>query len=114
MANVVTGKSIDRRSFLYGTGAAFALPLLDAMTPAFAVDKVRPTRLGWFQTPNGIMNLQNEFFQKTAGPIELGPILQPLADFKDRLVTFSGLDSQQAAGLGFEIAGDHPRACTPG
>src|SRR5215831_415935 len=28
------------------------------------------------------------------------------------MLTFSGLDSQQAAGLGFEIAGDHPRACT--
>src|ERR1700730_18375737 len=113
MANVVTGKSIDRRSFLYGTGAAFALPLLDAMTPAFAaVEKARPTRLGWFQTPNGIMNLQNEVFQKTAGPIELGPILQPLADFTDRLVTSSELDSQQSAGLGFEIAGDLPRACT--
>jgi len=112
MTNVVTGKSIDRRTFLYGTGAALALPLLDAMTPAFALDTVRPTRLGWFQVPNGIMNLQNEFSQKTAGALELGPILQPLADFKDRMITFSGLDSQQAAGLGFEIAGDHPRACT--
>src|SRR6266581_774662 len=112
MANIVTGKSIDRRTFLYGTGAALALPLLDSMTPAFAVDTVRPTRLGWFQVPNGIMNLQNEFSQKTAGALELGPILQPLADFKDRMITFSGLDSQQAAGLGFEIAGDHPRACT--
>jgi hypothetical protein len=112
MANVITGKKIDRRTFLYGTGAAVALPLLDAMTPAFAVESARPTRLGWFQTPNGIMNLQNEFFQKEAGALELGPILQPLADFKDRMLTFSGLDSQQAAGLGFEIAGDHPRACT--
>ena len=112
MANVITGKSIDRRTFLHGTGAVFALPLLDAMTPAFAVDKVAPTRLGWFQVPNGIMNLQNEFSQKTPGALELGPILQPLANFKDRMVTFSGLDSQQAAGLGFEIAGDHPRACT--
>ena len=28
------------------------------------------------------------------------------------MLTFGGLDSQQAAGLGFEIAGDHPRACT--
>jgi len=109
---VITGKSIDRRTFLYGTGAAFALPLLDAMTPAFAVDKVRPTRLGFFQVPNGIMNLQNEFSQKEAGELTLGPILQPLADFKDRMLTFGGLDSQQAAGLGFEIAGDHPRACT--
>ena len=112
MANVITGKKIDRRTFLYGTGAAVALPLLDAMTPAFAVESARPTRLGWFQTPNGIMNLQNEFFQKDPGALELGPILQPLADFKDRMLTFSGLDSQQAAGLGFEIAGDHPRACT--
>jgi len=112
MAMVITGKSIDRRTFLYGTGAALALPLLDAMTPAFAVDTARPTRLGWFQVPNGIMNLQNEFSQKNPGQIELAPILQPLADFKDRILTFSGLDSQQAAGLGFEIAGDHPRACT--
>jgi hypothetical protein len=112
MANVITGKSIDRRAFLYGTGAALALPLLDAMTPALAVEKARPTRLGWFQTPNGIMNLQNEFFQKTPGALELGPILEPLASFKDRMITFSGLDSQEAAGLGFEIAGDHPRACT--
>ena len=112
MANVITGKKIDRRTFLYGTGAAVALPLLDAMTPAFAVESARPTRLGWFQVPNGIMNLQNEFSQKEAGAIELSPILQPLADFKDRVLTFSGLDSQQAAGLGFEIAGDHPRACT--
>jgi Protein of unknown function (DUF1552) len=112
MSNVITRKSIDRRTFLYGTGAAFALPLLDAMTPALAVDAVRPTRLGWFQVPNGIMNLQNEFSQKTPGALEMGPILQPLADFKDRILTFANLDSQQAAGLGFEIAGDHPRACT--
>src|SRR6202521_144537 len=109
---VITGKSIDRRTFLYGTGAALALPMLDAMTPAFATGAARPTRLGFFQVPNGIMNLQNEFSQKAAGELELGPILQPLADFKDRLLTFGGLDSQQAAGLGFEIAGDHPRACT--
>jgi hypothetical protein len=108
----VTGKSIDRRTFLYGTGGAFALPLLDAMTPAFASGAARPTRMAFFQVPNGIMNLQNEFSQKEAGELQISPILQPLADFKDRMITFGGLDSQQAAGLGFEIAGDHPRACT--
>jgi hypothetical protein len=109
----ITGKSVDRRTFLQGTGAALALPLLDAMTPAFASGAARPTRVAFFQVPNGIMNLQNEFSPKLPGPLtELPPILQPLAEFKDRLLTFSGLDSQQAAGLGFEIAGDHPRACT--
>src|SRR4249920_2343493 len=109
----VTSKFIDRRMFLYGTGAVFALPLLDAMTPAFASGAARPTRMAFFQVPNGIMNLQNEFSPKAEGALtELPPILQPLAEFKDRLLTFGGLDSQQAAGLGFEIAGDHPRACT--
>src|SRR5712692_6939515 len=111
---VITGKSVDRRTFLCGTGAALALPLLDAMTPAFAVPGARPTRMGFVQVPNGIMNLGNEFAPKGAGgPLgELPRTLQPLADFKDRLLVFSGLDNQQAAGLSFETAGDHPRACT--
>ena len=109
---VITGKSIDRRAFLYGTGAAFALPLLDAMTPAFATGPARPTRLAFVEVPNGIMNLQNEWSPKAVGDLNLTPILQPLADFKDRLLVLSGLDSQAAAGLGFEPGGDHPRACT--
>src|SRR5215471_6753674 len=111
---IITGKSIDRRDFLRGTGAAFALPLLDAMTPAFATGAARPIRMGFIQVPNGIMNLQNEFAPAgAAGPLqELPRILQPLADFKDRMLVFSGLDNQQAAGLSFETAGDHPRACT--
>ena len=109
---VITGKSIDRRAFLRGTGAAFALPLLDAMTPAFALDAARPTRMAFVQVPNGIFNLGNEFSPKAVGDLEITPILRPLEDFKDRMLVLSGLDSQQAAGLGFEIAGDHPRACT--
>src|ERR1700722_13316360 len=108
----VTQKSLHRRAFMRGTGAALALPLLDAMTPAFAVDKVRPIRMGFVAVPNGIMNLRNEFPPKATGAPESPPILQPLADFKDRMLVFSGLDSQQAAGLNFEVAGDHPRACT--
>jgi hypothetical protein len=110
---VISGKSVDRRTFLRGTGAALALPLLDAMTPARAVEAARPIRLGFVAVPNGIMNLNNEFVPKAAGKLnELTPILQPLADFKDRMLVISGLDNQQAAGLNFEIAGDHPRACT--
>ena len=109
---VITGKSIDRRTFLRGTGAVLALPLLDAMTPAFATGPARPTRLAFVEVPNGIMNLQNEWSPKAVGDLNLTPILQPLADFKDRLLVLSGLDSQAAAGLGFEPGGDHPRACT--
>src|SRR6266853_1684572 len=111
---VITGKFVDRRTFLRGTSAALALPLLDAMTPALAADTARPIRMGFVQVPNGIMNLGNEFAPKGAGGAltELPRTLQPLADFKDRMLLFSGLDNQQAAGLGFELGGDHPRACT--
>ena len=109
---VITQKSLHRRTFLKGTGAAFALPLLDAMTPAFAAATPRPTRMGFVAVPNGIMNLGNEFAPKAVGALELTPILEPLAEFKDRLNVVSGLDNQQAAGLNFEVAGDHPRAVT--
>ena len=39
---VITRKSIPRRAFLRGTGAALALPMLGAMTPAFALEAKRP------------------------------------------------------------------------
>src|SRR5258708_8251164 len=111
---VIRGKLEDGGMCLRGTGAALALPLLDAMTPALAADTARPIRMGFVQVPNGIMNLKNEFAPAGAGgPLqELPHILQPLADFKDRMLVFSGLDNQQAAGLGYELGGDHPRACT--
>src|SRR5436190_9644640 len=109
---VITRKAIPRRAFLRGAGAALALPVLDAMTPALSAETARPIRLGFIQVPNGIMNLKNEWAPKAEGPLEMTRILEPLADFKDRLVVMSGLDSQQAAGLNFEVGGDHPRACT--
>jgi hypothetical protein len=109
---VITRKAIPRRAFLRGTGAALALPLLDAMTPAFAAETKRPTRLGFIQVPNGIFNLNNEWSPKETGDLQLTRTLQPLAPFKDQMVVMSGLDSQQAAGLNFEVGGDHPRACT--
>src|SRR6266446_6178395 len=109
---VITRKAIPRRAFLRGAGAVLALPVLDAMTPALSAETARPIRLGFIQVPNGIMNLKNEWAPKAEGPLEMTRILEPLADFKDRMVVMSGLDSQQAAGLNFEVGGDHPRACT--
>jgi len=110
---VITRKSIPRRAFLRGTGAALALPLLDAMTPAFAVEKARPIRMSFMEVPNGIMNLNGEFTPKAIGTDwELSQTLQPLSSFRDRMLVLTGLDQQQSAGLNFEVGGDHPRACT--
>src|SRR5262245_16083401 len=110
---VITRKHIPRRAFLRGTGAVLALPVLDAMTPALAAETTRPIRMAFMQVPNGIMNLKNEWSPKAEGPLtEMTRILEPLAGLRDNLVVMSGLDSQQAAGLDFEVGGDHPRACT--
>jgi len=110
---VITRKYIPRRTFLRGAGAALALPMLDAMTPALSAEAKRPIRMAFIQVPNGIMNLKNEWAPKEEGPLtKMTRTLEPMASFKDQMVVMSNLDQNQAAGLNFEIAGDHPRACT--
>ena len=56
---IVTRRHLPRRTFLKGMGAVIALPMLDAMTPAFAraahVAKPRAVRLAFTYVPNGIM-----------------------------------------------------------
>ena len=41
---IVTKMHLPRRTFLRGAGATLALPLLDAMVPAFAPAAMRPPR----------------------------------------------------------------------
>ena len=108
-------KCIPRRTFLRGAGTALALPVLDAMFPAFAsaaqTRSGRATRLSFFTVPNGI--IMEKWTPAASGSgFELSPILEPLAAFKDRLLVISGLANNEAHKLEFEIAGDHPRACS--
>src|SRR5882757_7923208 len=107
---LITRKSIPRRTFLRGAGAALALPVLDAMTPALAADKARPIRMAFMEVPNGIM--MDKWTPPAEGDLQLSPVLEPLAPFRDRMLVLGGLDQKEAAALGFEIGGDHPRACT--
>src|SRR5262252_7811045 len=110
---VIFKKAMPRRTFVRGMGATLALPVLDAMTPAFAAAPKQPIRMAFMQVPNGIFNLRNEWTPRSVGADwEMTRTLAPLAAFKDRMVVISGLDSQQAAGLTGEVGGDHPRACT--
>ena len=53
------GKHLDRRTFLMGAGAALALPMLDAMTPAFAKTSSRPPlRMAFTYVPNGVIGAE--------------------------------------------------------
>jgi Protein of unknown function (DUF1552) len=112
---MVFKKSIPRRTFLRGAGATLALPLLDAMFPAFATARqtarLRAMRLSFLAVPNGI--IMDRWTPTAIGKgYPTTPVLEPLAPFKDRMVVLSGLANNEARKLEFEIAGDHPRACS--
>jgi hypothetical protein len=86
--------SLSRRTFLRGAGATIALPLLDAMVPAFtplAKAAAAPrTRFGAIYIPNGA--IVDEFFPKSFGTNwEFTPILKPLEPFKNQIVVVKNL-----------------------
>lgn len=107
----VTKKAISRRTILQGVGAAVALPLLDAMVPAFATaaSTKPPRRFGVVYHPNGI--IYDQWLPQGVGSnFELSPTLKGLEPFKDKLIVVTGLASDQAEALG-DGGGDHSRAC---
>ena len=115
MTMMVFKKAIPRRTFLRGAGTALALPVLDAMFPAFAsaaqTAATTATRLSFFAVPNGI--IMDKWTPSGIGrEYALSPVLEPLAAFKDRMLVLGGLANNEARKLEFEIAGDHPRACS--
>ena len=96
----ISKKHLSRRSVLKGVGAAVALPLLDAMVPARTAlaAAARPApRMAFVYFPHGA--IMSEWTPaETAGPMQLGRILQPLAPFKDRVTIVSGLENRHAYG----------------
>src|SRR6266852_6368336 len=107
---VVFKKAIPRRTFLRGTGAALALPLLDAMVPALSAAGEAPVRLGIVYVPNGMWPM-DKWTPKTEGTgFELTPILEPLAKFRDKLTLVSGLAHQEGMAIPSDPGGPHTHA----
>jgi hypothetical protein len=105
----IAKRTLPRRTFLRAAGAAIALPMLDAMLPAFGADSSPWTpRLGFMYVGNGIVH-------KTFKPVgegtsfELSPVLAPLSSLRKQLTVVSGLDHKQAENFG-DGTGDHPRS----
>jgi len=105
----ISKKALPRRAFLRGVGATVALPLLDAMVPAFGAD-VAPSipRLGFVYVGNGIVHRTFKPSREGA-QFELSPVLRPLAPLRSQLTVLSGLDHAQAENFG-DGTGDHPRS----
>jgi hypothetical protein len=105
---IVMGKHLHRRTFLRGLGAAIALPMLDAMQPAFAGTAKSPVRLAFIYIPNGV-TMKDWKPAETGAQFEFPRILKPLEAFRQDILVLSGLDHHNAESLG-DGGGDHARA----
>jgi hypothetical protein len=119
----ITGKHMERRTFIRGMGASLALPFLDAMVPAgrlrgVAADAV-PTRLVAIEMVHGAAG-SNEWgaSQNLWAPADVGrnfdlspSALQPLDAWRDHLTIISNTDVRMAEAFQpNEIGGDHFRS----
>lgn len=108
---IITRRHLPRRAFLKGMGAAIALPMLDAMTPAFAAPaglRQPALRLGFTYVPNGVT--MADWTPKGEGlGFELSRVLKPLERFREDTVVLSGLAQRNGNALG-DGPGDHARA----
>lgn len=95
-----TKMALSRRTLLRGAGAAFALPLLDAMIPAStalastAASPARLKRLGYIYIPMGFN--PEEWIPEGDDLADLPSSLAPLAAVKDRLTVLTGMELQNA------------------
>ncbi|MCP4889765.1 DUF1552 domain-containing protein [Rubripirellula sp.] len=98
---IVTKKSLPRRTFLRGTGATLALPLLDAMIPsmtALADTAANPSqlrRLGFVYMPMG-SDISSWTPPNEHTLDELSPSLRSLEPVKQQVTAITNLELQNA------------------
>ena len=97
--NIATHAHIRRRTFLRGLGISLSLPLLDAMTPAFAASAtaVAPRR---FIAINASLGFHGPFFFPTGTGRKYtpSPYLEVLGDLRNDFTVFSGLSHAEQTG----------------
>ena len=117
--NFITQKHLARRTVLKGIGAAIALPMLDAMVPAYAAAQTRKVRLVAMEMVHGAAGSTAFGIQKnlwapaaTGSAFDLSPgSMAPLEPWRDYLTIVSNTDVRNAEAFQPpEIGGDHFRS----
>ena len=120
----LTGKSMPRRAFLRGTGAAFSLPFLDAMVPAGRLRagtlNDRPTRLVCIEEVHGVPGCnewgatQHLFAPEAVGrefQLSDANVLKALEPWRKYMTIVSNTDVRMAEAFqAQEVGGDHFRS----
>ena len=96
---LITKTALPRRTFLRGMGAAVALPLLDAMSPALKAQAKGTPRFTAIYFGNGA-NMFEWTPAKEGVGFDFSPTLKPLEPFRNRTMVFTGLDNFQATEIG--------------
>src|SRR5947208_2939198 len=97
---IVRRRHVPRRTFLKGMGAAIALPMLDAMTPAFAARAGRGAlRLAFTYVPNGV-TMADWTPQGEGTGFAFSRVLEPLERFREDALVISGLAHRNGNALG--------------
>ncbi|HWE50243.1 MAG TPA: DUF1552 domain-containing protein [Bryobacteraceae bacterium] len=104
----LTKKALDRRFFLRSVGATLALPLLDAMTPAFASPTKAVPRMAFLYVPNGA-NMKAWTPTGVGKGFTFSPTLKSLEPLREHVNVLSGLALHSADRMN-DGAGDHSRA----
>jgi hypothetical protein len=93
----ISNKTLPRRTVLRGLGSVIALPFLESMLPARATAANAaspPLRFGAVYVPNGCPMphpVAQWIPEGEAGPLDIRPILAPLAPFRDQLTVIGNL-----------------------
>jgi uncharacterized protein DUF1552 len=109
----LTKKHLSRRTLLRGAGVALALPLLESMIPAAmrraSAAGMPPKRVAFMYIAHGAV-MDRWLPSGTGGDLVLGPTMQSLGSWRNRLSIVSGL-KLPAAYVGEQTAGaNHTRA----
>ena len=108
----LTKRHIPRRTFLRGAGVTLALPLLEAMVPAFTPTRLTAAaparRFAGIWHPHGAAPGYWSPLQE-GKDFEFSFITKPLEPFRKRVVLISGLDMPEAMATNEEPGGDHAR-----
>ena len=97
----MNSKTFSRRTMLRGLGVSMALPWMESMavwgqeTPTSKPSQEAPTRMAILFAGCGFH--RHEWWAKGSGSeMELGKVLHPLNDFRDRMVFIKGLYNAEA------------------
>jgi len=87
-------KTLPRRTFLRGMGAAISMPMLSAMVPAMATpsEGKMPLRAGYIYSPNGIIRERWRPASRGAN-FEMTDILKNWENVRDKILVLSNMNN---------------------